>query len=249
MWGLASGAAHAFEVDHMTAVSAFVAKRPSPRQAVAFGIQWAIGHGLSLLLLGSLLFALKHTMKITMSETVAGSLERVVGIALFALGVWTLFQLRPGQLHHAHDHGHSLAHNHAHRHDHEHTHEHAAPSLVAHNALAHDAAAKDHTHTHAHDGRGSLWMGVLHGLAGTAGFVGEGVVALSQSYLFVVGYTLTFSLGVLAAMGFYAGILGGAISWGGHRSHAFLRVARGLSGVCACVVGLMWMLNWKPFEH
>lgn len=241
MWGLASGAGHAFEVDHMTAVSSFVAKRPAPRQAVMFGIQWAIGHGLSLLLLGSLLFALKHTMKVTMSETVAGSLERIVGLALFGLGVWTLFQLRPGQLHHSHAAIHSHAHPHAHDGPDSHDHAHAAEETVS--------AGHSHSHPHSHDGNGSLWMGVLHGLAGTAGFVGEGVVALSQSYAFVVVYTLTFSLGVLAAMSFYAGILGGAISWGGHRSHTFLHFARGLSGVCACAVGLMWMLNWKPFEH
>lgn len=239
MWGLASGAAHAFEVDHMTAVSTFVAKRPSPRQAVKFGIQWSIGHGLSLLLLGSILFALKATMKITMSETVAGSLQRVVGLALFGLGLWTLLQVRPGQLHHSH--AAVYSHDHLHSHDGPHVHDHTNREAVE--------AVHTHSHPHTHDGRGSLWMGVLHGLAGTAGFVGEGVVALSQSYAFVVVYTLTFSLGVLAAMSFYAGILGGAISWGGHRSHTFLHFARGLSGLCACVVGLMWMLNWKPFSH
>lgn len=239
MWGLAAGASHAFEIDHMTAVSTFVAKRPSPRQAVTFGIKWAIGHGLSLLLLGSLLFALKTTLHVTMSATVAGSLERLVGMALFGLGLWTLFRLRPAQLHGASGHAHIHSHDGIHAHSHD----------VTHNAAGGDAeSGDDHTHPHTHD-HGSLWMGVLHGLAGTAGFVGEGVVALSQSYAFVVAYTLIFSVGVLLSMGFYAGILGGAISWGGRRSHTFLDFARGLSGVCACIVGLMWMLNWKPFEH
>lgn len=234
MWGLAAGAAHAFEVDHMTAVSTFVAKRPSPRRAVIFGIKWALGHGLSLLLLGSLLFALKTTLHITMSATVAGSLERLVGMALFGLGLWTLLRLAPAQL--------QVAGGHAHPHSHDglHTHSHAAEYS--------DDDGESHAHPHTHD-HGSLWMGVLHGLAGTAGFVGEGVVALSQSYAFVVAYTLIFSTGVLLSMGFYAAILGGAISWGGQRSHNFLNFARGASGVCACIVGLMWMLNWRPFGH
>ncbi len=69
----------------MAAVSAFVARRPAPRQAVRFGVQWAVGHGLSLLLLGSILFALKATI----AESLAGSLEKIIGVALVGLGLWT----------------------------------------------------------------------------------------------------------------------------------------------------------------
>jgi high-affinity nickel permease len=70
---LGVGALHAFEVDHMTAVSAFVARRPRPAQAVWFGIKWAIGHGASLLLLGSVLYALKRVVP----ENLAGGMERL----------------------------------------------------------------------------------------------------------------------------------------------------------------------------
>jgi ABC-type nickel/cobalt efflux system permease component RcnA len=52
---LGLGIAHAFEPDHMAAVSAFVAGRPTPREAALFGFKWAIGHGLSLFLFGALL--------------------------------------------------------------------------------------------------------------------------------------------------------------------------------------------------
>src|SRR5687768_8764273 len=97
------GAAHAFEVDHLAAVSAFVARKPAPRQAVLFGIKWAAGHGLSLLFLGSMLYLLK----LSVAASLAGSLERIVGVALFGLGVWTLLQLRPGQMHHSHSHTHA----------------------------------------------------------------------------------------------------------------------------------------------
>src|SRR5688500_15718842 len=94
------GALHSFEVDHLAAVSAFVVRKPAPRHAVLFGVKWAAGHVLSLLFLGSMLYLLK----LSVAASLAGSLERLVGVALFILGVWTLLQLRPGQMHHSHLH-------------------------------------------------------------------------------------------------------------------------------------------------
>lgn len=239
---LGLGAAHAFEPDHMAAVSAFVARRPAPRQAVRFGVQWAVGHGLSLLLLGSVLFALKATV----AESLAGSLEKIVGVALFGLGLWTLFQLRPGELHHTHAHSHageSIAdappgsglHTHAdgttHRHDSTHS--------------------RAHGHAHSY-GHGSLWMGMLHGAAGTAAFVGEALVAVSQSYAVVFLYTLFFSIGVLGAMAIYAGALGGLINWGGRRFRLAALGTQALAGIAACAVGCCWVLGipvpWIAFH-
>ena len=217
------GMAHAFEVDHMTAVSAFVARKPSPRHAAMFGIKWAVGHGFSLLLLGSILYALR----LTISDGLANSLERLVGVALFVLGLWTLTQLR----------GSFAGHTHAHRH---------APQELA--ALAATGTAPQHRHTHAdgtthshsHD---SLWMGMLHGAAGTAAFVGESLVAVSQSYAKVFAFTLSFSIGVLLAMGAYSAALGSVLTLGERRSHTIISGVRALTGVWACVVGIYWVFK------
>ncbi|MBI3557429.1 MAG: hypothetical protein HY074_14285, partial [Deltaproteobacteria bacterium] len=108
----AFGLAHAFEVDHLTAVSAFVATKPRPREAVVFGAKWAVGHGVSLLIFGSVLFALK----LALSPSLAAVFERLVGVALLGLGVWTLYQLR-GNLN-VSDHHHHLLHRHGHDHSH-----------------------------------------------------------------------------------------------------------------------------------
>src|SRR5919205_479147 len=86
---LALGATHAFEVDHMAAVSAFVANRPTPRQAIWFGVKWAVGHGIRLLLLALFLFA----VRLSIAPAVENLLERLVGVALFALGCVTLYRL------------------------------------------------------------------------------------------------------------------------------------------------------------
>jgi ABC-type nickel/cobalt efflux system permease component RcnA len=233
---LGLGAAHAFEPDHMAAVSTFVARRPSPKQAIMFGIQWAIGHGLSLLLIGSILFALKMTI----AESLAGSLEKIVGVVLIGLGLWTLYQLRPGELHHTHSHHHEHdGHDHAHHHHDEHEH----------SAHMHADGTTHSHHGHSH-GKGSLWMGMLHGAAGTAAFVGEALVAVSQTYLAVFLYTLFFSIGVLVAMALYAGALGGLIDWGGRRFRTVMVGAQALTGVLACVVGYCWVSGIEiPWIH
>jgi ABC-type nickel/cobalt efflux system permease component RcnA len=224
------GAAHALEPDHMAAVSSFVARRPSPREAASFGIKWATGHGLSLLVLGLVLWTLKKAVETRQPSLFSsGVLEHVVGAVLIGLGVWSLWQLKTGKASHSHHHGH---YHDGHFHSHEpHTHE---P----------DAAAENSPRNHQHDrGLGSLWMGLLHGAAGTGAFVGESAVALSGSFLQVFLYTLLFSLGVLVAMGAYAGLLGGLFTWSEKKNANALVVARALVGTATCVVGACLMFG------
>lgn len=207
------GVAHAFEPDHMAAVSTFVAGRPKPREAALFGVRWAIGHGLSLFLLGSLLFVLKRAAEKSQPQLFAsGVLDRFVGLVLVGLGVWTLFQVVSSRATKTHAHGHF--------HDgHFHTHE-----------------GSEHTHSHM-SGLASLGMGVLHGAAGTGAFIGQTVVSLSSSYAFVFSYTLLFSVGVLLSMGVYAGALGGLITTFEKRGTQALNGARIVTAVLTCGIG------------
>ena len=86
-------------------------------------------------------------------------------------------------------------------------------------------------------------MGVLHGAAGTAAFVTESLVAVSQSYAKVVAFTLAFSIGVLLAMAAYSLVLGGILSFGERRSHVFITGVRALTGIWACAVGIYWVIK------
>ena len=217
------GAAHAFEPDHMAAVSTFVAKKPSPREAVKFGANWALGHGLSLLIFGTILYALRRLLEDEQPLLFSsGVLDRFVGVILVGLGLWTLLQLRVGEIHHSHHH-----------------HEAARGSEYSH------THADGSTHSHSRGGGiGSLLMGMMHGAAGTGAFVVQAANAGSAtSYWMVAAFTLFFSAGVLLSMGLYAGALGGAITLGGKRAANSLTVARGITGVLACVVGFCMMLN------
>ena len=212
---LGFGIAHAFEPDHMAAVSTFVAGRPKPREAALFGVRWAIGHGLSLFVIGSILFVLKRAAEKSQPELFAsGVLDRFVGLVLVGLGVWTLFQVASSRASQSHAHGHF------------------------HDGSYHTHDAKEGTHSHTHmGGLASLGMGILHGAAGTGAFVGQAVVSLSSSYAFVFLYTLLFSVGVLFSMGIYAGALGGLITTFEKRGAQALMGARIVTAVLTCAIG------------
>lgn len=237
----------------MAAVSTFVANRPKPREAALFGVRWAIGHGLSLFLIGSLLFFFKRAAEKNQPELFAsGALDRFVGLVLVGLGVWTLWQVASSRASKAHEHAHfhdGHLHSHgagepAHSHDasgsvdgaadhsdEEQGHSHGANG---HSHLGHSHGGHDHTHM---GGLASLGMGVLHGAAGTGAFIGQTVVSLSSSFAFVWVYTLLFSIGVLFSMGIYAGALGGLISSFERRGIQFLGAARLVTGVLTCAIG------------
>jgi len=227
----------------MAAVSTFVAGRPRPREAALFGVRWAVGHGLSLWLIGSILWLVKRAAQANQPQLFAsGALERCVGLVLVGLGVWTLWQVASSRA--------SQTHEHAHFHDgHLHSHGEAHGE-----AEAHSHGGTEHSHSH-RGGLASLGMGVLHGAAGTGAFVGQTVVSLSSSYLFVFCYTLLFSLGVLFSMAIYAGALGGLISHLEKRGTQFLSGARIVTGVLTCAIGFCLVSGielpglFDPFLH
>ena len=212
---LGFGIAHAFEPDHMAAVSTFVASRPKPREAAMFGVKWAIGHGFSLFVIGSVLFFFRRVAENSQPQLFAsGVLDRLVGLVLVGLGVWTLFQVVSSRASQQHAHGHF------------------------HDGSFHSHAGADVGHGHSHgNGFASLGMGVLHGAAGTGAFVGQAAVSLSSSYAFVFFYTLLFSVGVLLSMAIYAGALGGLITTFEKRGQQALTSARVVTAVLTCSIG------------
>ena len=234
---LGFGIAHAFEPDHMAAVSTFVAGRPKPREAAMFGVRWAIGHGFSLFVIGSLLFLVRRaTEKSQPALFASGVLDRFVGLVLVGLGVWTLWQVASSRATKAHAHGH-FHDGHLHAHD-THTHDDEVPVEAPHShgdgKHPHSHGAGGHTHQ---GGLASLGMGILHGAAGTGAFVGQSVVSLSSSYVFVFFYTLLFSVGVLCSMAVYAGALGGLITTFEKRGQQALIAARVVTAVLTCAIG------------
>ncbi len=52
------GSVHAFEADHLAAVTSFAVQKPTPQQSVGFGLRWAVGHGTAILVAGLFLIFL-----------------------------------------------------------------------------------------------------------------------------------------------------------------------------------------------
>ncbi len=117
--GLGLGLLHAFDADHIMAVSTLSSKRPSMKQAMKFCVQWALGHGGVLIALGLLIFALG----VQVPESLSLWAERAVGFMLIGLGVWLLYSLWNQSVRiHVHQHGdmtHAhLANDHSSKHSH-----------------------------------------------------------------------------------------------------------------------------------
>lgn len=95
-------------------------------------------------------------------------------------------------------------------------------------------------HSHA-PGRGTAWVGMAHGLAGTAGFLALVPAAILASPWLAGGYLLVFGLGTVLAMGLYALVAGLLFHRAGAAAPALGRLAQGAAGAVSLLVGTMWM--------
>jgi nickel/cobalt transporter (NicO) family protein len=97
-----------------------------------------------------------------------------------------------------------------------------------------------HTHPHAHS-HGSLWVGMAHGLAGTAPLVALLPAALTRSAWLAGAYLLFFGVGTTVAMGLYAVAAGLVFDRAGARVPTLGRTLRTLTAVGSAVLGIVWM--------
>ena len=221
---LALGFLHALEVDHMLAVTTFVADGPALRVAARFGFRWGIGHSLAVLLLGGLL--LVTGLRWPARYDALG--EGVVGVMLVALGLWAIRSSRKLHLHPPAEHG-----DHAHLHLHH---------RAAHPAHEHPHAGHEAHHRHPH-GHGVTLVGLLHGLAGSSAVVALVPVTLIERRDVGLAYLVAFGVGVTGGMMVYAMIAALAIRQTAGRSLLWGKRAAGLVGLAGVVVGVWWVVR------
>lgn len=202
-WGLAIafvlGLIHALDADHVMALSVFATRARGAAEGARAGLRWSLGHGAVLLVVGLLLVLLGRAMPASWSAWA----ERAVGVVMIGLGAWVWIELARSRAHlhfHAHDGLRPHAHWHAHRHAH--------------------PAARAPRHQHEH---GALFVGALHGLAGSAPLLVVLPVAASAPAA-AAAYLVLFGLGVAVAMVAVSGALGHVAGRLAER-----RAARGLS--------------------
>jgi hypothetical protein len=81
--GLALGVRHAFEPDHLAAVSTLVAERPGARRGLFLGAAWGVGHTLALFVVATVLALLE----VRLPARLADAFELLVAAMLVTLGV------------------------------------------------------------------------------------------------------------------------------------------------------------------
>ncbi len=86
---LAVGFIHAFEADHLAAMSVMSSYRKSALTAMKDGVLWGMGHTLTIFVAGMVLLSLKWTV----DEEVFSRFEVLVGIMLVLMGLWRIMPL------------------------------------------------------------------------------------------------------------------------------------------------------------
>lgn len=182
------GLIHALDADHIMAISNLVGTQSKLKTTLIFCSHWATGHAFALLLIGFVVLILGLAVPTRLSQFA----EQGVGLVLILLGIWTLVDLKRRQAHvHFHPHDGHRAHAHWHTHN---------------NKASHDHVTDEHDHRH-----GAMFIGVFHGMAGSAPlFALVPLTKLDPSWL-GMAYLLIFALGVLVSMLIFGGMVGGII--------------------------------------
>jgi sulfite exporter TauE/SafE len=176
--GFTLGTLHAFDPDHLAAVTTFASTQPDARKSSMFGLVWGFGHSITLFLFGLLAISFRFVIP-PLAESLA---ETAVGLILVGIGVWALRNVFIRKSIHVHKHTHDGV-EHLHFHSH--------------------AEGAHHRHRHS-----MFLVGAAHGLAGTASVLVLIPVTLSRSILSAVLYLVLFGVGTMAAMGSFAYFLG-----------------------------------------
>lgn len=215
-FGFLLGLKHATEADHLAAVGTIVSERKSLWSSALIGGIWGLGHTISLFLAGIFVILLNFEI----SERTAQILEFCVGIMLVFLGL-NVFRklLKGGRLHfHTHEHG---------------AREHAHPHI-------HESGQKDAPHMH-HGLRFSpraLLIGMVHGLAGSAGMMLLYLPTIETQTLKLI-YIIVFGVGSIGGMMLMSFLVGLPFHLTAARFNRFNSVLQSVAGLVSIVFGLL----------
>lgn len=186
------GIQHAFDADHIAAVSVLNAKSKKPQEAVIRGIYWGLGHTLTLFFIGLVVFFLG----LNIPEKYSHFFEFIIALMLTSLGMYTLVTLRPTQ---------------------------------------YDKFSHSHPPFGLHGHKPSFFIGILHGLAGSAGIFVLFIAAI-KSALLGLFYILIFGIGSIFGMAIFSLCIGIFFQ-------RFKKYARLAAGVFSISTGLILFLS------
>lgn len=177
--GFLFGLRHAFDADHIAAVSVLSSQSRTLRSALQKGIFWGLGHTVTLFLLGIAVL----TLGLTIPHNVSNFFEKAVAVLLFILGA------------------------------------------NAFKNFWHTRGISLHLHPHP-----SFWIGVMHGLAGSAAIFIL-IISTIQSTLLALFYILIFGIGSIVGMSI--------VSFGiGSVAIRFKKYTGPATGIFSCAMGI-----------
>jgi ABC-type nickel/cobalt efflux system permease component RcnA len=211
--GLLLGFRHAFEPDHLAAVSTLATRQGKLLDACRLGVAWAVGHSLSVgVVVGAIMLFGLH-----LPRGLWPAADFLVGLLLIGLGTSVIVRYARGRWHlHVHAHG-------------------GGPHLHLH-SHAHGAS-----HVHAHprgDARRSLGFGLLHGLAGSAAILVL-LVAAAPTRIAQLTYFLAFAAGTMLGMLLVSFTLAAVVRLASERGARWATVLHLGSATVSVVVGLL----------
>ena len=187
--GFFIGIRHAFEPDHVAAVASLASRTTTLRQALRHGAVWGLGHTLTLFMICGAALSLQKNLPVD----IAHMLEVIVGIMLVLLGLDVVRRLVRERIHfHAHVHSGGDSHFHAHSH--------RGESLKSHNPRKHE-----HTHPARFPYR-SLFVGLMHGMAGSAALIVL-TVQSADSFWLGMAYVALFGVGSIVGMAVFSAVI------------------------------------------
>jgi len=224
-FGFVLGVRHALDVDHLAAVSTIVSQRRGLWSSSLVGALWGLGHTAALLVVAAAVVALHAQIP----PGLARGLELGVALMLIGLGINLLRTVGGGGRVHHHLHAHG-----GHRHAHPHLH---APARLPTGSAHHGARS----------GRRPFLIGLVHGLAGSAGLM-LAVLATIPSPAVALGYVATFGCGSIGGMVAMSALLGVPLTLAAERfsrAEVALRVCAALGSVTVGLV-LAWQIGLAP---
>ncbi len=212
--GLLLGFRHAFEPDHLAAVSTLATRQGSLLEAGRLGIAWAAGHTASV---GVVVLAIMAG-GLHLPERLWPAADVLVAILLIAVGGSVILRYARGRWH-LHVHSHAGAGPHLHLHSHAH----------------------GGSHVHAHprgDAQRSFGFGLLHGLAGSAAILLL-LVAAAPTRAAQLAYFVAFAAGTLVGMLAVSASLAGVVRLASQRGARWATVLHLSSAAMSVSVGLI----------
>lgn len=209
------GVLHAFDIDHIMAVSGLSETSSRSRKMLGLCCRWAMGHGLTLLVVSICVLSLR----IANLDSLSHFGEKLVGYMLMGIGLWGLWGLlSQGRLIFTSK---------------------FLPKSDC--GKLFEEVKKVPAHYESKHQQGAVLVGMIHGLAGSAPLIGLIQIGNFDSPWLGLAYISIFSFGALISMVTFGGLLG-AIFYGlNKRAISLVRGLRIMILIANFCLGAFWV--------